>query len=40
MSAAEGREVAGVRRLGKRIVLELEGDLFLVFHLMITGRLR
>ena len=32
--------VDGVRRLGKRIVLALEGDLFLVLHLMIAGRLR
>ena len=29
-----------VRRLGKRIVLALEGDVFLVLHLMIAGRLR
>jgi formamidopyrimidine-DNA glycosylase len=29
-----------VRRLGKRIVIGLEGDLFLVLHLMIAGRLR
>jgi formamidopyrimidine-DNA glycosylase len=36
----EGRTVRGVRRLGKRIVFELEGDLFLVLHLMIAGRLR
>src|SRR5262249_38521820 len=36
---AEGRRVRGVRRLGKRVVLALEGDLFLVFHLMIAGRL-
>ena len=35
---AEGRRVIGVRRLGKRIVLELDGELFLVFHLMIAGR--
>ena len=35
---AEGREIAGFRRLGKRIVWELEGELFLVFHLMIAGR--
>ena len=35
-----GRTVAGVRRMGKRIVLELDGDLFLVIHLMIAGRLR
>lgn len=35
---AEGREVLEVRRLGKRIVFGLEGDLFLVVHLMISGR--
>jgi formamidopyrimidine-DNA glycosylase len=29
-----------VRRIGKRIVLEFDGDLFLVLHLMIAGRLR
>ena len=40
VSAAEGRRVTGVRRLGKRIVLALEPDLFLVMHLMIAGRLR
>lgn len=34
-----GRAVAGFRRLGKRVVLELEGDIFLVIHLMIAGRL-
>jgi formamidopyrimidine-DNA glycosylase len=38
LAAAEGRRVLGVRRLGKRIVFELEGDLFLIFHLMIAGR--
>jgi formamidopyrimidine-DNA glycosylase len=38
LSAAEGRRVLGVRRLGKRIVFELEDDLFLIFHLMIAGR--
>ncbi len=36
----EGRHVNGLRRLGKRIVLALEGDLFVVLHLMIAGRLR
>jgi formamidopyrimidine-DNA glycosylase len=36
---AEGRRVRGVRRLGKRIVLALDGDLYLVLHLMISGRL-
>jgi formamidopyrimidine-DNA glycosylase len=40
MSAAEGKRVTGLRRMGKRIVLELEDDLFLVIHLMIAGRLR
>jgi formamidopyrimidine-DNA glycosylase len=39
VSAAEGRRVLGVRRLGKRVVLALEGDLFLALHLMIAGRL-
>jgi len=38
LSAAEGKRVLGVRRLGKRIVFELEDDLFLIFHLMIAGR--
>ena len=38
--AAEGRMVVGIRRIGKRIVLELDGDLYLVIHLMIAGRLR
>jgi formamidopyrimidine-DNA glycosylase len=37
---AEGKRVAGVRRMGKRIVLALEGELFVVIHLMIAGRLR
>jgi formamidopyrimidine-DNA glycosylase len=40
ISAAQGKRVTGVRRMGKRIVLELEDDLFLVIHLMIAGRLR
>jgi formamidopyrimidine-DNA glycosylase len=40
ISAAEGKRVTGLRRMGKRIVLELEDDLFLVIHLMIAGRLR
>ena len=39
LEATEGRRVRGVRRVGKRIVIELEGDLFLVLHLMIAGRL-
>lgn len=35
----EGKRVVGLRRLGKRIVIEVEGELFLVIHLMIAGRL-
>ena len=37
---AEGRKVLAAQRLGKRVVLALEGELFLVIHLMIAGRLR
>ncbi|MFL5389109.1 MAG: Fpg/Nei family DNA glycosylase [Myxococcales bacterium] len=40
LSAAAGKKVLGLRRVGKRLVLELEGELFLVIHLMIAGRLR
>ena len=40
IASAEGRMVQSLRRLGKRIVFELEGDLYLVLHLMIAGRLR
>lgn len=39
ISALVGRRVVGVRRLGKRIVLGFDGELFLVIHLMIAGRL-
>jgi formamidopyrimidine-DNA glycosylase len=39
ISAAHGRPVVEVRRQGKRIVLALEGGLFLALHLMIAGRL-
>ncbi|HEY6004517.1 MAG TPA: DNA-formamidopyrimidine glycosylase family protein [Anaeromyxobacter sp.] len=39
LAEAEGRHVLAVRRMGKRIVLALEGDLFLALHLMIAGRL-
>jgi len=38
-SEVAGRAVTGVRRLGKRIVIELENQLFVVIHLMIAGRL-
>lgn len=34
----EGRRIVGVSRMGKRVVIELDGDIFLVFHLMIAGR--
>ncbi|HUG00249.1 MAG TPA: DNA-formamidopyrimidine glycosylase family protein [Longimicrobiales bacterium] len=43
LSAAHGRTVTGVRRMGKRVVLcmeEAEPAHFLVLHLMVTGRLR
>jgi formamidopyrimidine-DNA glycosylase len=40
LAAAEGKRVREVRRLGKRIMLALDDDLFLVIHLMIAGRLR
>ena len=40
IASAEGKRVRDVRRLGKRIVLGLDDDLFLVIHLMIAGRLR
>jgi formamidopyrimidine-DNA glycosylase len=40
LPSAVGRRVLGLRRIGKRIVFELEDDLFLVFHLMIAGRFR
>src|SRR5574338_1520403 len=36
----EGRRVRGLRRIGKRLVFELDDDLFVVVHLMIAGRLR
>jgi len=40
VAAAEGRRVVALRRLGKRVVVELEEKLFLVLHLMVAGRLR
>jgi formamidopyrimidine-DNA glycosylase len=40
LEAAIGRHVKRLRLLGKRIVFELEDDLYLVLHLMIAGRLR
>lgn len=40
LQAIEGRTIVGLRRIGKRIVIEGGGELFLVFHLMIAGRFR
>src|SRR5262249_11289933 len=40
IESIHGQIVRGVRRVGKRIVLAFDGDLFLVLHLMIAGRLR
>jgi formamidopyrimidine-DNA glycosylase len=40
VSALEGRTVVALRRLGKRLVWELDDDVFIVMHLMIAGRLR
>ena len=40
IGSAEGKTVRAVSRLGKRIVLALDGDLHLVIHLMRAGRLR
>src|SRR5438445_13309619 len=40
IASAAGSVVAGVRRLGKRIVIEIGDELYLVLHLMIAGRLR
>ena len=39
LSALEGRTVEAIRRLGKRIAIGFETDLWLVMHLMIAGRL-
>ena len=39
LASAEGRVVKSLRRVGKRIAVGLEGDLWLVLHLMIAGRL-
>jgi formamidopyrimidine-DNA glycosylase len=40
LDAIAGRRIVGLHRLGKRVVFEAEGGLFLVFHLMIAGRFR
>ncbi len=39
LSECQGRRVIGLRRVGKRIAIGLENDLYLVIHLMIAGRL-
>ncbi|HEU0012293.1 MAG TPA: DNA-formamidopyrimidine glycosylase family protein, partial [Longimicrobium sp.] len=39
-SELAGARVTGVRRIGKRIVIELEGERFIVIHLMVAGRFR
>lgn len=39
ITEAEGRVVRAIRRIGKRIAIGVDGDLWLVFHLMIAGRL-
>jgi formamidopyrimidine-DNA glycosylase len=39
LASAFGRRVSAIERLGKRVVIALDGDLFLVVHLMIAGRL-
>ena len=40
IASVVGQKVAELRRMGKRVVLGVEGDLFIVIHLMIAGRLR
>src|SRR4051812_45169040 len=40
VAAVRGRAVMGVRRVGKRIVLDFADELFVAIHLMIAGRLR
>src|SRR5580704_16982262 len=39
IDTVNGRRVIAVRRIGKRLAIGLEGELWLVFHLMIAGRL-
>src|SRR5262245_59361190 len=39
VSEAEGHRVVGLRRLGKRIAFELDNNIYIVIHLMISGRL-
>jgi formamidopyrimidine-DNA glycosylase len=39
LEAVNGKSVSALRRIGKRIAIGLDGDLWLVLHLMIAGRL-
>ncbi len=39
LETAEGRKIQSLRRIGKRIAIGLEGDLWLLIHLMVAGRL-
>jgi formamidopyrimidine-DNA glycosylase len=38
VQSVEGKIIVGLRRIGKQIVWQLEGELFIVFHLMVAGR--
>ena len=40
IKTAEGQSIRRIRRIGKRVVLEFDKELFLVFHLMVAGRFR
>jgi formamidopyrimidine-DNA glycosylase len=40
VSTIEGLAVRGLSRIAKRVVWELDGDVFVVFHLMLTGRFK
>jgi formamidopyrimidine-DNA glycosylase len=40
VSVVEGLDVRGLSRIGKRVVWELDSDIFMVFHLMLTGRFK
>jgi formamidopyrimidine-DNA glycosylase len=40
LKAVEGKRVLGTRRLGKRLIWQLEDELFVIIHLMIAGRFR
>ncbi len=40
LASTFGKKVVGLRRIGKRLVLELEGELFIIIHLMVAGRLQ